>query len=407
MPRTVTATALRSRLFTPPPTLRTAAYSRTFSASSSCRSGNEGAIFESVLSRDMLSNQIILDTLHNSGLPWAAAIPVTAILVRMVILHWPAKNQQKLNNVSRRLIPLLRARGDLHAAEGKKQNSGRGREYSKRESRIAFMIRNAIKTPMRSIIYDVKSRRQLRQVLGLPRYQWYGLLNFGVLVYFSEVLRVKCGMSAGLISTGLSPIYKVWAWLRYGGSPPVSDAFVTTTTAAAPASPISNTFNEIIDGTPFLPSADVIKAPDSISTASLSDPSMHLEGLPWITDLAISDPTFILPMMMSASMMLPVILEARANTSQKRTTALTSSAMENKGKWVDLNFFQRIRISIGFLMFFISMNWPSGVVLYVATSMAAGAFHRGLLKRMIAPPPLISPCKRPIRSKIKSRWSEI
>ena len=187
-------------------------YQRTFSATTRSR----GPITDFVVA----GPTALIDAIHSTGLPYCATIPLTAVLVRTVLVYYlstrPARRRARLFN---HILPLLEADAyahqaspsamPLHQGVARKQGVGRAIAMLRRGTNFAF--------------HGFQTRRKYAKMFRFGRAP-LPFLNFGILIAFTESIRLKCGSSGGLLSFLLSPLESIGR--TESGSPPVDPAEV-------------------------------------------------------------------------------------------------------------------------------------------------------------------------------------
>jgi mitochondrial inner membrane protein COX18 len=182
-----------------------------------------------------------LYSLHSlTGLPWVAAIPLTALLVRTTFITPLSIYEHVLRRRRRRLVPLLSAwQGAYVRALRRERQEDAGMTH---EGGIRVVEANLRVTKKR--LY-----RDWGATGYVPTVIFSTALQIGIGIHFIECVRRMCGSQASLL------------WLLAKGS---GDAAAET---------------------PLIP----------------AEPSMATEGALWFPDLLAADPTFTLPFVLSAS----------------------------------------------------------------------------------------------------------
>lgn len=180
----------------------------------------------------------LLDGVHSvTGLPWAASIPLTAILVRLTIATplqiWSVSNARKIQKLS----PLMVAWGKLY--QGSVLNAARAN---------GLYISPGVAQTQANMLFEKKRKAMYKRwkVLWWTRYM--PLLQLPVWLAMMESIRRMVGMSGGLLSI-------VQGW---------------------------------VEGSPTAPNIPVVQ-------------SFSTEGALWFTDLLAADPYGALPVILSAA----------------------------------------------------------------------------------------------------------
>ena len=444
---------LRPSLLSLPPQLRAQIYQhRAFSASCTHKS--------TFVDLAVTGPSFVLDTIHNLGIPWHTTIPLTALLVRSTLVYYistlPSRKAAQSNNT---LVPLVNAYVLLQ------QNSDENRAKQLRHSRQS--------TPMLVVVVDYYWTRLKNNFKGAWKYgskfgntPWRrlggGFLNFGVLIAFTEAIRMKCGSREGLLSLVLSPFERLGRALAPDQFPKVEDIQklnpvqqlvwkLEAAQAAKEAKTSAAQGGELVDLSAHTSATgekgvrelmkeqdiDLSSAVQGPNTSSpFFDPTMQTEGLLWCPDLTIPDPTGALTLgvtvTMAASFLLRPVLNKPpvkpkttsndSNQPQKPPEAqLHPSApdpskplatqpqpivhrIRSWGPFTKFTFGQRIGLSFAFLFAAISANMPAAILLYFIPSIAIGWAQNRWLDIRYPIRPAIRPCSRPLRVKKVREW---
>ncbi|KAF2759645.1 hypothetical protein EJ05DRAFT_305360 [Pseudovirgaria hyperparasitica] len=246
----------------------------------------------------IVPSHYLLTTLHGFGLPWFAAIPAGALLVRclfLLISEIPAaKRAQRLHNY---ILPVGYARQPVVAEETRRQWS--------RVTRNRALIKKEVELAVR------KDGELVRKRFGAD--SWYHELarfvalqtgQLAVFLSMAETVRRLSGAKIGLLG--------MLANWRSGWKPDAVDGAVeavgTTDASQIAASPAIDVYF------PLQTLDDCISVPAKPSIASTIttsaqphewfDPSMATEGFLWFTNLCTADPSaVVLPGLVCLSML--------------------------------------------------------------------------------------------------------
>lgn len=360
----------------------------------------------------------VLDSIHNVGIPWHTALPLTAVLVRTTLVYFistrPARRNKEIQN---QLVPLASA----HVILEWNSEAERKRRNDMKRKNMSAAVQATDDKYTRWLAYQ-KAMSKLSKEYGVKRFRPWGLVNFGILIAFTEAIRLKCGAREGLLPTLLAPFEWVGRQIapQEFPAPPgpdnrnsaevlaerlqsarekrlgiaqaqAQDPATGETAAMFPDDYLKAlTQDSPTETTTELPT---LSAPDT--TSPYFDPSMQTEGLSWVTNLTLPDPTWVLPGMLFNTMFFSSLL---------RPTTATTLSGEKKGFLTRLTFVQRLGIAFAYLFFFAAINMPSAVLLYFVPSLAVGWLQQRWLDWRYPIQPAIQPCKRPIRMKIKKGW---
>ncbi|EMC97594.1 hypothetical protein BAUCODRAFT_68205 [Baudoinia panamericana UAMH 10762] len=373
---------LRTSILRLPPAIRAAAYraslARSFSASTTRRF--------SVVDVCVAPPTFLLDSLHSLGLPWYAVIPTTAFAVRGLLLYYyVGRPNQKAAQVYSYLQPLVAARF-AHRRETPEEKQ-KWRDWDPPLDRFRPVL-YAINT---SWWRSSETRRIAKQFNAAPS-RLKGLLNFGVLIAMTESLRMKSGSREGLLPLLVNSVQ----WSREFDSldmtfQPTLSQDEQLAARLEQARVVDEQGSITYDMTKLAPAPD----PEPAYAAYL-DPSLHTEGLPWCPDLAMPDPTGILPAAMVAIMEgVPVTKGAPARPLLNRFQNL----------FPPLTRWQRVYLLVACAFGWLVQQWPAALLLYFISNIAIAAVQQQFLRAHYPVRRPIRPCARPLRQKVRKAWS--
>lgn len=372
---------------------------------------------------------LILDSIHSLGIPWHTTIPLTAILARTTLIYYlsvrPSRRKRELYN---HLTPLTHA----HVIRHMNSDTERNRRRQMREENQSEGARRFDASLTRFFAFW-RERRKLASAYGAgPPVPW-SLVNFGMLIAFTEAIRLKCGRQEGLLSMILGPFQWIndklqgteGIGMRVGEQVNRDPAEILAAKleasraahvasqeqaalAQAPSGMNPNIDTILLTGDDLQQSANVAQA-DIIQQAAIDptspyfDPTLQTEGLAWCTNLTLPDPTFSLSLIFCATVTTSVILRSRASTYTPNITSSTTATSTNPStrSYLRITNGQRITILFMWLLSLGSVNMPAGIVLYLTSGLAAGFLQQGWLERRRPIVPAIQPCRRPVRMKVK------
>lgn len=411
--------AFRSCFLSLPPHLRTQTHitTRSFSASSSRRLD--------LVDFAVAGPSAVLDAIHNLGIPWHTALPLTAVLVRTTLVYYislrPARRDRQIQN---QLVPLAAAHMVV------RQNSPEQRKWREKMNKdISDPTLRAFDDRISRWWGYQKVMARLGKEYGVRKFRPWGLLNFGVLIAFTEAIRLKCGTRDGLLRLLLRPFQE--GFKPDAAAPAVEPALYDPVKALAERleaawekilaipqipprpSPIHRQSSETVEAATSIPNDHPESLPveipeETIATQHLApvsteptslyfDPTLQTEGLSWATDLTVLDPTFILPFgllvtMMANSLLRPIPPGAIPTSSDPGTQAAR------------MFYYRRWSLSFAWLFFFATIKMPAAILLYFIPSLAVGWVQQRWMDWRYPIQPAILPCKRPIRMKIRRGW---
>ncbi|KAK5138244.1 hypothetical protein LTR08_003305 [Meristemomyces frigidus] len=340
----------------------------------------------------------LIDTLHTAlHIPWYAALPTTAVLVRGVLVyHLSDRPARRAAHIHSSLLPLAFA------------NSLR-------------TVGPLAKTPLGTVFSQLKGMwnatkelHRLGKQFGAPKFHPRVLVNFGVLIAFTEAIRLKCGSGQGLLTIVLSPLQ----WLARHAFPDqfrAENASAQPAAAAAPSpavlqQPATAVIPDVLPPatTAAQTSTATLDPATDLAASAYFDPSLQLEGLSWCLDLTAPDPTSILPTILALTLAARIILPQGKKTLPPLNPPPTPPT--NKHPLVTalttLTFLQRLGLGITIAFWFLASNMPAAVLLYLVPSILWGTLQTRWLARRAGArlPTAVRPCKRPLRFRARKQW---
>jgi inner membrane protein COX18 len=346
----------------------------------------------------------ILQSLHVVGIPWYAAIPLAAVLVRGVFGYYfaavPARRRQQIRN---NLHPLISARMRL---EMLKDPTGAG-------TSLAKFIPNPV---LRKSVYPNWLAWYVSHDCG--RHFRAGMIaatsfvNIAALLATAESVRMLCGAREGLLKTILSPFTALARFLAPDYFPPVvsrvdvaAEAYANKMEQVRQArlQPLEeNGVDKGIDLEAL--SGNVLPTPQPLSQLANTylpqfDPSLQTEGLSWCVDLTAADPYAALPILTCAVMVGRILV----NPQPIRPSSLPSGTLLRPLRFLTqrYSFGQKCTAALALILAYFLQNMPAAVVLYIFSSIVTGLVQKKWVDFAMPMRSAIQPCKR--RTRVRTR----
>ncbi|KZF23804.1 hypothetical protein L228DRAFT_238322 [Xylona heveae TC161] len=295
---------------------------------------------------------LILETIHTAtGLPWVAAIPLTALAIRAAVVLplsiWGRKSAQKRLE----LQPLVNAWQRQIVRRGVKGLNTPDRELSILAMKVA-KLPDPVGHPrsqevMKSLQYVVRGGIYKRWGC-----RWYAsfapILQLPVFLLVIETLRKMCGTHEGLLGLLSKPFLMA-----------------------------SEALKSIDAGR-----SDVL---DALATSHANIPletSMSYEGALWFPDLIASDPMLVLPFMLSGVMF--------ANISSASRGGARGVERTKRQRWLT-NTLKLMALAVGPA----TLQMPSALLIYWISSSAFGLVQSFLLDKFMPLRLPVKPLKPP------------
>ncbi|KAG9204469.1 hypothetical protein G6514_000926 [Epicoccum nigrum] len=313
-------------------------------------------------------------TLIHAQIPWYAAIPVSAFLLRAALVTSFGSWARSLMARYIGLQPLRQALARQKHDEAMRQLSKEGGARTPKEAKQRTM--GAVKT----VVAELDSRWKVT-IKG--QIAWT-LLQLPVFFTMAELVRKMCGARDGLLALAASSLATAKGTVKrwFGGgaadSPDPLDASPTTTTdvvgtAEALSAPDALSVTSTLHDTTAL--SDV----EGLATSPFFEPSLATEGMLWFPNLILPDP--FLPFIASGLMFSNIYFSKNAPTTEK-------------------NWPNAIRRSLLVLSVFIGplcQGLPAGLMLYwVSSTTSVIVWNRWLDWKYPAPKDFAA-CKRPLQ----------
>lgn len=312
------------------------------------------------------SQNLIIDLHTITHLPWFLTIPLTAFAVSAVFRLPFTIYTQRILRRRTELVPLLQAW------------NGRLQREARREQKIAAsQVLSEVKKLQDKVTKRVYSK------LGLQEWRLYSVfLSFPFWLVAIDGVRRLCGGPRGII--GL---------LVTGSAGPVDGSEAVTNTAAAAATESSlsldGTTTDLLSSPDIDPSIASAAVEESVRTAVV-DPSLTYEGCLWFTDLTVSDPYHILPLALSASLVLNLLPKTKEQFMDRVRVArglqpksahaqtLAGDEKVGRGERIRANFYLSM-LGLATLVGPLTMDLPAALHLYwLASSASNGLLTKGV-----------------------------
>lgn len=309
-----------------------------------------------------------MEALHACGLPWYAVFPVSAILLRSLLVY-PLFQRQMRRRLTEKIMlqPLVNAR--LSLRKRLLMTHGRQSDFKHRAELL---------------LHSFHLNRFLgASVFGQPWLSVSRGLSFFTLISVSESIRRLCGLKEGLLTMLLGPFQRALEGPSAAPKEP-------------PPAPVNNVALDdglLLDSFPAaLPEPNASFCPDAVQSALPTtphaidspwfEPELLTDGLPWCVDLTVSDPTLVLPVLFSGSFFLSIYFSGRiaGASGSSRPTNL-----------------QRIGMTVALLMFFPALKMPAALLLYLTTNIWVSAVQSRWLAYTMPIRPVPTACRRPVR----------
>lgn len=440
----------KAHLLQLPPAIRSSIYLRTLPRRSFSSTSPRKSLTDIVVA----GPAAVLDAVHGLGIPWYTAIPVTAVLVRCTIGYYlGALPARKRAIVRTYLSPLTSNVGKVKAREAMLSYVQRMEENGRIVPKAAMGLRFAAY----QMWYNLRESHRIGKRFKAPIFTPASFVNFGMLIMFAEAIRVKCGHREGLLSMIISPFES--ALKSLSNDPAAKNAIEPTLSpeevlvermeaaqaaADAQAEIYASSAGDVLVDPKLLDPAyhfELLGQPAKTYADSL-DPTMLVEGVSWAQNLALPDSTYILPLILSLTMLTGVFNrntkshtistpKQREISTPKSSKVTTSAAKqteeiniafaladklreENKTKakvrgslTSSLTLGQKFRLWMASLFFFVGCGLPSGMLLYMIPSVVVGQLHSRWLDVKYPIPNTIQPCRRPMRIKVKKEFGDV
>lgn len=338
----------------------------------------------------------VLNGVHAIGLPWYAAIPATALLIRGIFGYYASAVPSRRRSQAR-----LNLQPVLHASQALDMQNGvsRGKE---RWQRMADHMQKVHR-------YGKPFGGGIASALPL--------VNFATLIATSEAIRMKCGARDGLLSLIAVPFESIGRLIAPGAFRKVEDgADVRAQEIVERLEQVrqvrSQQTGEQLEGggsaanaTPenMYEAVQPIAPPFVNTEAPHFDPSMKLEGLEFCTDLTAMDYSLILPSMTVGVMVLNVVLQQ----PPPRVMDAFRPQKSGLGNFIQQHATPMKGLQLGIISIFgmALSRFPAALCLYFFSSVAIGLVQRIFLDIKMPLRRPIRRCVRPNRIRARKAWT--
>ncbi|KAI1271496.1 hypothetical protein F5Y07DRAFT_343407 [Xylaria sp. FL0933] len=319
------------------------------------------------------TQNLIIDLHSVTNLPWFLTIPLVAFTVGAVFRLPFLIYTQRILQRRAEFTPLLQAWNAQLQSQVQRDKippSSRLSETKKRQDKVV---------------------KRIYRKLGLQEWRlWGSVLSFPFWLVAIDAVRRLCGGPRGLIGSLItgseSPSDNISA----------SSAETTSTTASLPPSSVTD---------PAALDPVAISSAAETAPTAIVDPSLTYEGCLWFTDLTASDPYHILPLALSAALMINLLPKSRAQfldrvriafgRRPKSARAQTLAGDEKVGLRERVSaMFHVCLVSLAALIGPLTLDLPAALHLYwLTSSMTNALFMRGLKHFMPVKQGLLKQCK--------------
>jgi inner membrane protein COX18 len=334
-------------------------WTRAFHASAPRRAAGLDAIL--YLPHEMMS-------LIHIQVPWYAAIPLSAFLLRAALVTSFGTWARSLMARYVGLQPLRQALARTKRDEVLKEMHKHGGARSPKEAQTRTMA--GVKKMVNEL--DSRWRVTLKGQVG------WTLIQIPIFFGMAEVIRKMCGARDGLLALAASSIRGIKDWVT-GGSQAATDAGASSGALEASdalAAPDALSIAGALNNTTAASNVDGLA---TLASSPFFEPSLATEGMLWFPNLIAPDP--FLPFIVSGLMFSNIYLSKNAPTSDKN--------------WP--NLIRRVLLGVSLLIGPLCQNLPAGLMLYWAGSTTSVMVWNKWLDWKYPAPLDFTACKRPLQ----------
>ncbi|CAD0097607.1 unnamed protein product [Aureobasidium mustum] len=335
-----------------------------------------------------------LESIHSTGLPWFAAIPLSAVLIRSLVIYPLFQRPLREKLVDRaQTQPLV----DAHMT-------------TVRRALQRQINKNSPLNKLNLVLNNFIIRRRIQaNMFGRVLPVGHRTMMFLTTILVSDGLRRIMGAKAGLVKFILGPLDWTLSWL-VPSSPTEPTPGHTSEAASVISSPGQIPDQESVNLVGVPTSAqDVWSATETTqdtvgdlaqeaSTAVADhvnsawfDPTLLTEGFSWCPDLTASDPTLILPVIFSSTFFASIYFAPRI---QGTVTTTGDKAQSERAKPTNG---QRIMMTVATLSIIPALQMPAGLLLYFISNMVTNNLQSRWLTYTKPIYPAPTACRRPVR----------
>jgi inner membrane protein COX18 len=352
-----------------------------------------------------------MEAVHSTGLPWFAAIPVSAVLIRSLFIYPFLQRPLREKLVDRAQIqPLQDAQMSIVRRAMTRATSRHQTTYRKY---LLYVNSWYVRHKLQGSLFD-------RTAVG------HRFAMFLTTIWVSDSLRKLMGAKEGLLKFILGPLDWTVSWF-VPASLQEAGPGEALETASATSTPSQVTTQASLDRFQFPTGNQEIQFPtdtkdfrspagsaqsvaaetaqDAASQAAQEtttavadhidspwfDPTLVTEGFSWCPDLTASDPTMILPIIFSSSFFASIYFAPRI---QGTVTAMIGNEATERPKATNG---QRIMMTIAMMSIIPALQMPAGLLLYFLANMVTNNFMSRWLAYTKPIHPAPTACKRPVR----------
>lgn len=299
-------------------------------------------------------------TLIHTQVPWYAAIPASAFILRTALVT-------SLGSWARSLMARYVGLQPLRQALARQKRDEITREGNFRTPKEAILrIKQEVKQEVQRL--DSRWNVTLRGQIG------WTLLQIPIFFTLAEVIRKMCGAHDGLLALGLS-VFKSKKDTHPVGP---TDAAVAADVAGATKASWTPDGNPIAE----IPEAADMGVTAAVDQHSFFEPSLANEGMLWFQDLTVADPTGALPFVVSGLMF--------SNIYFTKNTNPNDASMTQK-------VIRKTLLGVALLVGPFCQNLPAGLMLYWASSTLSVITWNFWLDWKYPAPRQFTACKRPLQ----------
>jgi inner membrane protein COX18 len=307
-------------------------------------------------------------SLVHTQVPWYAAIPLSAFLLRAALVTSFGTWARSLMARYIGLQPLRQAIARTKRDEVLKEMHKQGGARSPKEAQIRAMA------GVKEVVNELDSRWKVT----LKGQVAWTLIQIPIFFTMAEVIRKMCGARDGLLALTASSVRSMKDWVT-GGTQAATNAAASPSAleasgalSAPDALSIANALNNATATTN-------VDALSTLATSPLFEPTLATEGMLWFPNLITPDP--FLPFIVSGLMFSNIYFSKNAPTSEKN--------------WP--NLIRRTLLCVSLLIGPLCQNLPAGLMLYWAGSTTSVMAWNKWLDWKYPAPADFTACKRPLQ----------
>lgn len=307
-------------------------------------------------------------TLIHTQVPWYAAIPVSAFLLRGALVTSFGAWARSLMARYIGLQPLRQALARTKRDEVLKEMHKQGGARSPKEAKTRTMAE------VKKVVTQLDSRWKvtLKGQIG------WTLIQIPIFFTMAEVIRKMCGARDGLLALTASSVKGIKGWFT-GSTEATTDASAATGTLEASdalSAPDALSITSALNDTTAEANVDGLAA---LASSPFFEPSLATEGMLWFPNLILPDP--FLPFIVSGLMFSNIYFTKNAPTNDKN--------------WP--NAIRRVLLGVSLLIGPLCQNLPAGLMLYWAGSTTSVMVWNKWLDWKYPAPTDFTACKRPLQ----------